>query len=105
MFFALAPITTSSNMKSPLVRVFDLPEGLIKVGPPLALLWFHSQSLILRFPDQGQLRSTRVLVSIISIMRAVLALPAFLQVLLKHCEPQQPMPLNFTAHLRTHSGL
>uniref|UniRef100_A0A669QBZ1 Lipase n=1 Tax=Phasianus colchicus TaxID=9054 RepID=A0A669QBZ1_PHACC len=27
MFFALAPITTSSNMKSPLVRVFDLPEG------------------------------------------------------------------------------
>ncbi|XP_042718725.1 lipase member M-like [Lagopus leucura] len=31
MFFALAPITTSSNMKSPLVRVFDLPEGLIKL--------------------------------------------------------------------------
>uniref|UniRef100_A0A8B9DCS8 Lipase n=1 Tax=Anser cygnoides TaxID=8845 RepID=A0A8B9DCS8_ANSCY len=32
MFFALAPITASSNMKSPLVRVFDLPEGLVKVG-------------------------------------------------------------------------
>ncbi|XP_074780280.1 lipase member M-like [Athene noctua] len=31
MFFALAPITTSSNMKSPLVRVFDLPEGMIKL--------------------------------------------------------------------------
>uniref|UniRef100_A0A669Q5F4 Partial AB-hydrolase lipase domain-containing protein n=1 Tax=Phasianus colchicus TaxID=9054 RepID=A0A669Q5F4_PHACC len=55
MFFALAPITTSSNMKSPLVRVFDLPEGLIKVGPPLALPWFHKQNLVLRFPDQGQL--------------------------------------------------
>uniref|UniRef100_A0A8C8BQA0 AB hydrolase-1 domain-containing protein n=1 Tax=Otus sunia TaxID=257818 RepID=A0A8C8BQA0_9STRI len=33
MFFALAPVTTSSNMKSPLVRVFDLPEGMIKVCP------------------------------------------------------------------------
>ncbi|XP_074965866.1 lipase member M-like [Phalacrocorax aristotelis] len=31
MFFALAPITTSSNMKSPLVRVFDLPEPLVKL--------------------------------------------------------------------------
>ncbi|KFQ81830.1 Lipase member M, partial [Phaethon lepturus] len=31
MFFALAPITTNSNMKSPLVRVFDLPEGLVKL--------------------------------------------------------------------------
>uniref|UniRef100_A0A8C4U181 Partial AB-hydrolase lipase domain-containing protein n=1 Tax=Falco tinnunculus TaxID=100819 RepID=A0A8C4U181_FALTI len=31
MFFALAPITTNSNMKSPLARVFDLPEGLVKV--------------------------------------------------------------------------
>uniref|UniRef100_A0A8B9G8R0 Lipase n=1 Tax=Amazona collaria TaxID=241587 RepID=A0A8B9G8R0_9PSIT len=31
MFFALAPITTSSNVKSPLARVFDLPEGLVKV--------------------------------------------------------------------------
>ncbi|NXF95838.1 LIPM Lipase, partial [Eubucco bourcierii] len=31
MFFALAPITTNSNMKSPLARVFDLPEGLIKL--------------------------------------------------------------------------
>ncbi|XP_071604967.1 putative lysosomal acid lipase/cholesteryl ester hydrolase isoform X2 [Heliangelus exortis] len=30
MFFALAPITTNSNMKSPLVRVFDLPEVLVK---------------------------------------------------------------------------
>uniref|UniRef100_A0A8D2PW35 Lipase n=1 Tax=Zosterops lateralis melanops TaxID=1220523 RepID=A0A8D2PW35_ZOSLA len=33
MFFALAPITVNSNMKSPLVRVFDLPEVLIKVCP------------------------------------------------------------------------
>uniref|UniRef100_A0A8D0FJG5 Lipase n=1 Tax=Strix occidentalis caurina TaxID=311401 RepID=A0A8D0FJG5_STROC len=33
MFFALAPITTNSNMKSPIVRVFDLPEGMIKVRP------------------------------------------------------------------------
>lgn len=33
MFFALAPITTNSNMKSPLVKVFDLPEGLVKVRP------------------------------------------------------------------------
>lgn len=105
MFFALAPITTSSNMKSPLVRVFDLPEGLIKVGPPLTLLWFHRQNLVLRFPEQGQLHNTRVQVFIISIMSAVLALQAFLQVLLKYCEPQQPMPLNFTAHLRTHGGL
>uniref|UniRef100_A0A8C2TQI9 Lipase n=1 Tax=Coturnix japonica TaxID=93934 RepID=A0A8C2TQI9_COTJA len=48
MFFALAPITTSSNMKSPLVRVFDLPEGLIKVGSPLTLLWFHRQNLFLK---------------------------------------------------------
>ncbi|NXP75181.1 LIPM Lipase, partial [Ramphastos sulfuratus] len=31
MFFALAPVTTNSNMKSPLARVFDLPEGLIKL--------------------------------------------------------------------------
>ncbi|XP_039409835.1 lysosomal acid lipase/cholesteryl ester hydrolase-like [Corvus cornix cornix] len=31
MFFALAPITVNSNMKSPLVRVFDLPEVLIKL--------------------------------------------------------------------------
>ncbi|KFP07224.1 Lipase member M, partial [Calypte anna] len=31
MFFALAPITTNSNMKSPLVRVFDLPETLVKL--------------------------------------------------------------------------
>ncbi|KAL9846690.1 lysosomal acid lipase/cholesteryl ester hydrolase-like isoform 1-T1 [Geothlypis trichas] len=31
MFFALAPITVNSNMKSPLVRVFDLPEVLIKI--------------------------------------------------------------------------
>uniref|UniRef100_A0A8D2MD80 Lipase n=1 Tax=Zonotrichia albicollis TaxID=44394 RepID=A0A8D2MD80_ZONAL len=33
MFFALAPITVNSHMKSPLVRVFDLPEALIKVCP------------------------------------------------------------------------
>lgn len=33
MFFALAPITANSHMKSPLVRVFDLPEVLIKVRP------------------------------------------------------------------------
>uniref|UniRef100_A0A663LKV2 AB hydrolase-1 domain-containing protein n=1 Tax=Athene cunicularia TaxID=194338 RepID=A0A663LKV2_ATHCN len=39
MFFALAPITTSSNMKSPLVRVFDLPEGMIKVRPCHTLIW------------------------------------------------------------------
>ncbi|KFQ59575.1 Lipase member M [Pelecanus crispus] len=31
MFFALAPVTTNSNMKSPLVKLFDLPEGLIKL--------------------------------------------------------------------------
>ncbi|KFV85556.1 Lipase member M, partial [Struthio camelus australis] len=31
MFFALAPITTNSNVKSPLVKVFDLPEALIKL--------------------------------------------------------------------------
>ncbi|XP_032842600.1 lipase member M isoform X2 [Tyto alba] len=31
MFFALAPITTNSNMRSPLVRVFDLPEGMVKL--------------------------------------------------------------------------
>ncbi|NXF06457.1 LIPM Lipase, partial [Smithornis capensis] len=31
MFFALAPITANSNMKTPLVRVFDLPEVLIKL--------------------------------------------------------------------------
>ncbi|KFQ88784.1 Lipase member M, partial [Phoenicopterus ruber ruber] len=31
MFFALAPITTNSNTKSPLIRVFDLPEGLVKL--------------------------------------------------------------------------
>ncbi|NWS61598.1 LICH hydrolase, partial [Chunga burmeisteri] len=31
MFFALAPVTTNSNMKSPLARVFDLPEGLVKL--------------------------------------------------------------------------
>uniref|UniRef100_A0A8C5U4J4 Partial AB-hydrolase lipase domain-containing protein n=1 Tax=Malurus cyaneus samueli TaxID=2593467 RepID=A0A8C5U4J4_9PASS len=31
MFFALAPITVNSHMKSPLVRVFDLPEVLIKL--------------------------------------------------------------------------
>uniref|UniRef100_H0Z3B2 Lipase n=1 Tax=Taeniopygia guttata TaxID=59729 RepID=H0Z3B2_TAEGU len=31
MFFALAPITVSSNMKTPLVTVFDLPEVLIKL--------------------------------------------------------------------------
>ncbi|KAM6091997.1 LOW QUALITY PROTEIN: putative lysosomal acid lipase/cholesteryl ester hydrolase [Theristicus caerulescens] len=31
IFFALAPITTSSNMKSPLVRVFDLPKWLVKL--------------------------------------------------------------------------
>ncbi|XP_009075186.1 PREDICTED: putative lysosomal acid lipase/cholesteryl ester hydrolase [Acanthisitta chloris] len=31
MFFALAPITVNSNMKSPLVRVFDLPEVLVKL--------------------------------------------------------------------------
>ncbi|KFV19404.1 Lipase member M, partial [Tauraco erythrolophus] len=31
MFFALAPITINSNMRSPLVRVFDLPEGLVKL--------------------------------------------------------------------------
>ncbi|XP_064001635.1 lipase member K-like [Pogoniulus pusillus] len=30
MFFALAPITINSNIKSPLIRVFDHPEGLIK---------------------------------------------------------------------------
>uniref|UniRef100_A0A8C8BHT9 Partial AB-hydrolase lipase domain-containing protein n=1 Tax=Otus sunia TaxID=257818 RepID=A0A8C8BHT9_9STRI len=39
MFFALAPVTTSSNMKSPLVRVFDLPEGMIKVCPCHMLVW------------------------------------------------------------------
>ncbi|KFP98756.1 Lipase member M, partial [Haliaeetus albicilla] len=31
MFFALAPITTNSNMKTPLVRLFDLPERLVKL--------------------------------------------------------------------------
>ncbi|KAM6330185.1 lipase member M-like [Podargus strigoides] len=31
MFFALAPVTANSNMKSPLVRLFDLPEGLVKL--------------------------------------------------------------------------
>ncbi|NXV75060.1 LIPM Lipase, partial [Atlantisia rogersi] len=31
MFFALAPITANSNMKSPLVRVFDLPERMVKL--------------------------------------------------------------------------
>ncbi|XP_051655729.1 lysosomal acid lipase/cholesteryl ester hydrolase-like [Manacus candei] len=31
MFFALAPITVNSNMKSPLVKVFDLPEALVKL--------------------------------------------------------------------------
>ncbi|NXW73878.1 LICH hydrolase, partial [Hirundo rustica] len=31
MFFALAPVTVSSNMKSPLVRLLDLPEVLIKL--------------------------------------------------------------------------
>ncbi|XP_074731766.1 lipase member M-like [Strix uralensis] len=31
MFFALAPVTTNSNVKSPIVRVFDLPEGMIKL--------------------------------------------------------------------------
>uniref|UniRef100_A0A8C0BQM5 Partial AB-hydrolase lipase domain-containing protein n=1 Tax=Buteo japonicus TaxID=224669 RepID=A0A8C0BQM5_9AVES len=31
MFFALAPTTTNSNTKTPLVRLFDLPEGLVKV--------------------------------------------------------------------------
>uniref|UniRef100_U3KF19 Partial AB-hydrolase lipase domain-containing protein n=1 Tax=Ficedula albicollis TaxID=59894 RepID=U3KF19_FICAL len=30
MFFALAPITVNSHMKSPMVRVFDLPEALVK---------------------------------------------------------------------------
>uniref|UniRef100_A0A672VCD5 Lipase n=1 Tax=Strigops habroptila TaxID=2489341 RepID=A0A672VCD5_STRHB len=39
MFFALAPITTNSNMKSPLVRVLDLPEGLVKVRPCHTLVW------------------------------------------------------------------
>ncbi|KFV98965.1 Lipase member M, partial [Eurypyga helias] len=35
MFFALAPITSNSNMKSPLTRLFYLPEGLVKLilGP------------------------------------------------------------------------
>ncbi|NXL84793.1 LIPM Lipase, partial [Alectura lathami] len=31
MFFALAPITVSSNMKSPLIKVLDLPMSLIKL--------------------------------------------------------------------------
>ncbi|NXT77745.1 LIPM Lipase, partial [Zapornia atra] len=31
MFFALAPITANSNMKSPLVRLFDLPERMVKL--------------------------------------------------------------------------
>ncbi|XP_005505283.2 putative lysosomal acid lipase/cholesteryl ester hydrolase [Columba livia] len=31
MFFALAPVTANSNLKSPLVRVFDLPEWLVKL--------------------------------------------------------------------------
>ncbi|NXM24437.1 LIPM Lipase, partial [Oxyruncus cristatus] len=31
MFFALAPITVNSNMKSPVVKVFDLPEVLVKL--------------------------------------------------------------------------
>ncbi|KFP48357.1 Lipase member M, partial [Cathartes aura] len=31
MFFTLAPTTTNSNMKSPLARLFDLPEGLVKL--------------------------------------------------------------------------
>ncbi|NWH40789.1 LIPM Lipase, partial [Chloropsis hardwickii] len=31
MFFALAPITVNSNVKTPLVRAFDLPEALIKL--------------------------------------------------------------------------
>ncbi|NXU95336.1 LIPM Lipase, partial [Xiphorhynchus elegans] len=31
MFFALAPITVNSNIKSPLVKVLDLPEVLIKL--------------------------------------------------------------------------
>uniref|UniRef100_A0A8B9N909 AB hydrolase-1 domain-containing protein n=1 Tax=Accipiter nisus TaxID=211598 RepID=A0A8B9N909_9AVES len=30
MFFALAPTTTNSHIKTPLVRLFDLPEGLVK---------------------------------------------------------------------------
>uniref|UniRef100_A0A8B9PKE1 Partial AB-hydrolase lipase domain-containing protein n=1 Tax=Apteryx owenii TaxID=8824 RepID=A0A8B9PKE1_APTOW len=34
MFFALAPITTNANMKSPLVKLLNLPETLVKVCPP-----------------------------------------------------------------------
>ncbi|XP_050567932.1 lipase member M-like [Cygnus atratus] len=48
MFFALAPITTSSNMKSPLVRVFDLPEGLVKSRIDVYLS---------RYPDSTSLKN------------------------------------------------
>uniref|UniRef100_A0A8D0FM59 AB hydrolase-1 domain-containing protein n=1 Tax=Strix occidentalis caurina TaxID=311401 RepID=A0A8D0FM59_STROC len=50
MFFALAPITTNSNMKSPIVRVFDLPEGMIKLvqmqAPILFIMGFLSMQRI-----------------------------------------------------------
>uniref|UniRef100_A0A8C4TUU3 Lipase n=1 Tax=Falco tinnunculus TaxID=100819 RepID=A0A8C4TUU3_FALTI len=42
MFFALAPITTNSNMKSPLARVFDLPEGLVKVRTHFTHMCVHT---------------------------------------------------------------
>ncbi|GAB0192562.1 lipase member M-like [Grus japonensis] len=48
MFFALAPITTNSNMKSPLVRVFDLPEGLVKSRIDVYLS---------RYPDSTSLKN------------------------------------------------
>uniref|UniRef100_A0A663DVL8 Lipase n=1 Tax=Aquila chrysaetos chrysaetos TaxID=223781 RepID=A0A663DVL8_AQUCH len=43
MFFALAPVTTNSNIKSPLVRLFDLPEGLVKVRPHHMLIWCEGE--------------------------------------------------------------
>lgn len=43
MFFALAPITTNSNIKTPLVRLFDLPEGLVKVRPHHMLIWCEGE--------------------------------------------------------------
>uniref|UniRef100_A0A8C0HQ97 Lipase n=1 Tax=Buteo japonicus TaxID=224669 RepID=A0A8C0HQ97_9AVES len=42
MFFALAPTTTNSNTKTPLVRLFDLPEGLGIVRQAISSLCSYS---------------------------------------------------------------
>uniref|UniRef100_A0A8C3TRL4 Partial AB-hydrolase lipase domain-containing protein n=1 Tax=Catharus ustulatus TaxID=91951 RepID=A0A8C3TRL4_CATUS len=58
MFFALAPITVNSNMKTPLARVFDLPEALIKVlNLSNGFLQSRMDVYLARYPDSTSLKN------------------------------------------------